>query len=550
MMKKIVSVLTASVIAVSMLAGCSFEKNNDSSVKIKLSDNKITVDRKNVGPDSSQAVYLSNDISYYENKDTYESGNKYGEGTEDEKHTAEQAKENTVVNITKAGTYRISGVLSKGQIRVDLGENAKTDESAVVTLILDGVDISCDVAPAILFNNVYECDKDASVDTASSEVDTSAAGANIVIADSSVNNVNGSHVAKKFKDTDEEKKLLKQDGAVYSYMSMNIGSETEQSTGTLNVVADNEGIDTELHLTINGGNINIQSADDGINTNEDGVSVTTVNSGNLHIVAGLGKEGDGIDSNGWLVINGGTVVASANPASDAGLDSDMGSYINGGTVVALGSTMDWAESDSKQVTMNLQFSEYNNTNDAIAVTDKDSKVIFAYNPSDDELLGSNTRKYMGAVISSPSFEKGKTYSVYIGGTLNGTDNMGVYSEITAYNDGVKQSFTGTDVRGAFGAAGPQGNMPEGEKPSGEIPQKPENDGKLNMNGDNKTPPELPSEADKNGSDVPENPAAEGNNQPPKPPEGGQQTESDAEASEEFYMQDMVNFFSGVSASNQ
>ena len=56
----------------------------------------------------------------------------------------------------------------------------------------------------------------------------------------------------------------------------------------------------------------ITSGNDGINTNEDGVSVTTVNGGVLTIdVDGATGEGDGIDSNGWLVINGGTVIAAA-----------------------------------------------------------------------------------------------------------------------------------------------------------------------------------------------------------------------------------------------
>jgi hypothetical protein len=116
--------------------------------------------------------------------------------------------------------------------------------------------------------------------------------------------------------------------------------------GKLTLNAANEGIGTELHLTVNGGDITVLSQNDGINTNEDDVSVTTVNAGMLRIVAGLGAEGDGIDSNGYLVINGGTVISSAKPASDAGLDSDLGSFIHGGTVIALGSSMDWAESDS------------------------------------------------------------------------------------------------------------------------------------------------------------------------------------------------------------
>jgi hypothetical protein len=124
-------------------------------------------------------------------------------------------------------------------------------------------------------------------------------------------------------------------------MSMNIGGDT----GVLNIQATNEGLDSEMHLTINGGNINIFSGNDGINTNEDGVSVTTINGGTLNIqVTGETGEGDGIDSNGYLVINGGTVIAAAcSNSADAGIDSDMGIHITGGTVIASGSMLDRIE---------------------------------------------------------------------------------------------------------------------------------------------------------------------------------------------------------------
>ena len=79
------------------------------------------------------------------------------------------------------------------------------------------------------------------------------------------------------------------DGAIYSYMSMNVFGP-----GSLELNAANEGMDTELHLTINGGDIVINSNNDGINTNEDGVSVTTVNGGEVNIVVnGATGEGDG-----------------------------------------------------------------------------------------------------------------------------------------------------------------------------------------------------------------------------------------------------------------
>ena len=538
---------------------------------VVLSDSGVTVDGAAAGTDPVAAVYLSNDILYYEDRETYDSGNPYGEGTEDERHTAEEAAAHTVVNITAPGAYRLSGTLSQGQIRVDLGEEAKTDPTAVVALILDGVDLKCGVAPAILFLNVYECDNGWDAETATSQVDTTAAGANLVLADGSVNRVEGSHVARIYKDSGDAKKLWKQDGAVYSYMSMNVNGGVA-GTGRLELTADNEGMDTELHLTINGGCINIRSGNDGINTNEDGVSVTTINGGDLHIIAGLGEEGDGIDSNGWLVINGGTVVASANPAADAGLDSDMGSYVNGGTVVALGSTMDWAESDSEQVTMNLQFADFKASDSAIVVTREDGTVVFAYDPSEDEVLGSNTRRYMGAVISCPEFAVGETYQVYIGGEVTGTEVGGVYSEVTGCTGGAQQAYTGTDVgRGGFGGRGGMGGQ-RPDLPEGELPEMPEGGFTGGMRGER---PELPEgeqprmpEGGFEGRGGPRGEFAEGElpeggfggmdgerpelieGELPEMPEGGFEMDENGmfttgEPVSGFYMQDKVNAFSGV-----
>lgn len=179
-------------------------------------------------------------------------GSDYGEGTEADEHSAEEAEAHTVVTIRSAGTYRLTGTLSQGQIAVDLGDEAKDDPDAVVTLILDNVDVTCTVAPALIFYNVYEC-ADGDEETASSDVDTTAAGANVIIADDSVNNFNGSYVARIY-ETGTTDKLHKYDGAFYSKMSMNIDGEAD-GTGVLNIVAENEGLGTEMHLTINSGTV-------------------------------------------------------------------------------------------------------------------------------------------------------------------------------------------------------------------------------------------------------------------------------------------------------
>lgn len=582
------------------------EQAASDEVSITFSDSGIKVGGKDISLDEDERVYLAHDVVYYEDRDEYDSGNPYGEGTDDERHSAEDAAAVSVVHITQAGTYRLAGSISAGQVWVDLGKDAAEDASAKVTLVLDNLDITCDVAPAVVFRRVYECDGDWSAEAASATVDTSDAGAVVVIADGSVNNVTGSHVARIYKDNEEQKKLWKIDGAFYSFMSMNIEGE-QDGTGVLNITADNEGLDSELHLTINGGNVSIASQNDGINTNEDGVSITTINDGTLHIAAGLGDEGDGIDSNGFLVINGGTVISMANPRSDSGLDSDMGSYINGGTVVALGSTMDWAESDSDQVTMNLQFASSQDVGDAIVVCDEGGEVVFAYDPSEDETASGKTRSYLGAVLSCPNFEVGQTYSVYVGGVVSGQETQGVYDvdTVTGYKGGTQQAYTGTDVQGGPGGfggpgggmgPGGQGGPGDGMGPGGEGGQSgPSGDAPANESGSpqgsNQEPPAMPSgdqsQDGQNGqpSDgAPDNgqggePPAGGNGEPPTRPDDTQNGQpisdaaqadqsssatpqtgqpsngnnpqsgnvSEAQASTEFYMQDKVNAFSGVTA---
>ena len=368
MKRKIVSLLLALTLAVPMTA-CGNQKNvnteeqfqeeaqdngqstknNDLQIEgasyIELSDEEIIINGDTVTTNTKAAVYVANDIVYYEEGKDFT----YGEGTPEEAHSKEEAKAHTVVHITKPGTYVVSGKLSAGQIAVDLGEDAEDDPEAVVTLVLNGVDITCSVAPGVIFYNVYECSS-SDEDEAKKEVDTTSAGANILIPDGTDNTVRGSYVARIYKSVElneegtevvDSKKLHKYDAAFYSKMSMNINGG-EENTGRLNIYAENEGLDTELHLTINGGTINIVSGNDGINTNEDNVSVTTVNGGFLNIhVDGQTGEGDGIDSNGWLVINGGVVHAAACSTSmDAGIDSDKGIHINGGTVVAAGNMLD------------------------------------------------------------------------------------------------------------------------------------------------------------------------------------------------------------------
>ena len=351
------------------------EEEQSEGVIITLSDGAV-----NVQGDEDDAVYTANDIVYYPSGKDFT----FGEGTQDDAHEQDEADAHTVVHITKPGTYTVTGSMEAGQIAVDLGDDAKDDPNAVVTLVLDNADITCTVAPAIIFYNVYEC---ANKDNATKDVDTSDAGANVVLAPGSTNHISGSYVAKIYKEGTLElsedgtevldaKKLHKYDAAFYSKMSMNV-----DGSGTLNIEAENEGLDSEMHLTIHGGEIHIQSGNDGINTNEDGVSVTTIKGGLVDIVVtGETGEGDGIDSNGWLVIEGGTVQASAcGVSADAGIDSDMGIHLNGGTVIASGHMLDRIEGGDATYAV-FHFSEPQTGGEVYSLKDADGETVLTASP--------------------------------------------------------------------------------------------------------------------------------------------------------------------------
>lgn len=162
-MKRIISLLfSLSLLFVLFTTACGeqeqeTQETTSSETEILLSDDGISVNGETASTDSSSAVYTGGEIIYYHNQDTYESGSLYGAGDSDDQHDEEEASQHTAVTITQAGTYRISGSLSYGQISVDLGEDAVEDPDAVVTLILDDVDLTCTIAPAIIFYNVYEC---------------------------------------------------------------------------------------------------------------------------------------------------------------------------------------------------------------------------------------------------------------------------------------------------------------------------------------------------------------------------------------------------------
>ena len=386
------------------------------------------------------------------------------------------------------------------------------------TMILNADDlITCGVAPAVIFYNVYECGSD-DEDTASETVDTSAAGANVLIADGTINNVTGSYVARIYDPdsvvlsedgmtVEDSEKLHKYDGAFYSKMSMNVDGG-EAGTGVLNITADNEGLDTELHLTINGGTINITSGNDGINTNEDNVSVTTVNGGSVNIqVAGETGEGDGIDSNGWLVINGGAVTAAAcSDSGDAGIDATMGITINGGTVAASGNMYDQIDGGAQNYVV-FSFASRQNGGQTYTLQNADGETVGTWTPAND---------FTCLVVSSPDLTAGD-YTLWQGDTqLAGT-----------MSDGVGSPGGGRHM----GGEAPPADLDPWQAPEGEVPE----------NAGSEVPDDPPERPD--GEMEPDGRESPAGGHGPGGGEGGQ---SAAGLSKTFTLSDGGSFFNGLS----
>ena len=97
--------------------------------------------------------------------------------------------------------------------------------------------------------------------------------------------------------------------------------------------ASHEGFESKGRLTISGGIVEVEAADDGINS-----------AGTMYLKGGYvyshSTNNDAIDSNGDLIISGGTIVAYGASDPECGLDANdeenFHLYITGGYVFALG----------------------------------------------------------------------------------------------------------------------------------------------------------------------------------------------------------------------
>ena len=135
----------------------------------------------------------------------------------------------------------------------------------------------------------------------------------------------------------------------------------------------------------------------------------------LYINAG----GDGLDSNGDVVMTGGTIVIDGpEDSADGAIDYDSSFDMSGGEIIAAGSSgMAMTPSSTSAInSVNITFSTtYSNTE--IIIKDSNGNEIVSYTP---------VKKFNSFVFGSENLKTGETYTVYAGGeeidsfTVSGT----------------------------------------------------------------------------------------------------------------------------------
>ena len=299
----------------------------------------------------------------------------------------------SVVTITGAGTYILTGTLDNGCVIVD---SAKEDK---VQLVLSGVSIHSDSSAAIY---VKQADK-VFVTLAEGTVNTLSSGGFSQIDENEVDAVifskddltlNGSGTLQIVSPAGHGivcKDELKITGGMYAIQAAESAVKAKDSiaiadgsftlrAGADGLHAENSDDETLGNTLIAGGSFDIQAADDAVHANtllqidggsfditaaegfeatyirindgsirisatDDGINAARkssaytptaeINGGEIAISMGAGDT-DGVDSNGDLIISGGTISVTGNSA----FDYDGAATYTGGTIIVNGQQVD------------------------------------------------------------------------------------------------------------------------------------------------------------------------------------------------------------------
>jgi hypothetical protein len=243
-------------------------------------------------------------------------------------------------------------------------------------------------------------------------------------------------------------------------------STIEINNGNISITKCYEGIES-ANITINDGDFNIFSSDDGINivggndrSSLDGRpgqnNFSTSGNNYLYINGGyvvIDSGGDGIDINGSIEMTDGTVIINGPTVNNEGaIDYYSVFDIYGGFLIAVGSSgMPEAPSTSStqhSVMINLESSQPANT--MIGIETENGENIISFLPE---------KAYQSVVLSSPVLKNGMGCVVYTGGSSTGESKDGLYTNSTYTGGSEVASFTISSMVTVSGTSG--GGMPGG-----------------------------------------------------------------------------------------
>jgi hypothetical protein len=275
--------------------------------------------------------------------------------------------------------------------------------------------------------------------------------------------------------------------------------------GTIQITKSYEGLEGK-NIFIEGGHTELTAADDGVNisggatnggfgqmppnanvtnsnaTEETEESLLTISGGYLLVNA----DGDGLDSNGSILMTGGTAIVYGPTASMNGpLDYDGTFDLQGGMLIASGSSgMALSVSEtSTQNTVMMTFEQMLEAETTVTVTNETGEVLIAVQPA---------KSFQSIVISSPELAVDNTLALGYGGTLTGELENGVTTNATVENILAKTEFTFaskviflnkdglTDAPSEFGGmggapgGGGRGGFPNMQNGNGGMPGNPSN----------------------------------------------------------------------------
>ena len=253
------------------------------------------------------------------------------------------------------------------------------------------------------------------------------------------------------------------------------------SGGTILIEKCYEGIEA-VNISVSGGDITVYPTDDGLNANggrafffprmggpgQDAASDhtqetprITISGGTITVINQTGRDADGLDSNGDIIITGGDIRISllgsgSNSALDYGSESGGVCTISGGTVIACGSyaMAEGFDDSSTQCSVLYNVSAGVADGTPLSLLDSQGNTLLAWTVP----CG-----FSSVVVSTPEMRLGESYTLFLG---DRAEELALTEISASFGDAQSSHFGGRMDWGGMG--GP---------PDGGFPPSPDNFGK-------------------------------------------------------------------------